>query len=70
MSRKEAKRTISKTDFEKQMKGIVFNKPYRIVADEAPAAYKNVEDVIDTLEEIGITKRVVRLAPLAVLKGD
>jgi tRNA-splicing ligase RtcB len=48
----------------------VFNKPYRIVADEAPAAYKNVEDVINTLEEIGITKRVVRLTPLAVLKGD
>jgi len=70
MSRREAKRTISKSDFEKQMKGVVFNKPYRIVADEAPAAYKDVEDVIDSLEEIGITKRVVRLTPLAVLKGD
>lgn len=70
MSRTEARRTISKKDFEKQMEGIVFNKPYRIVADEAPAAYKVVEEVVDTLEEIGITKRVAKLKPLAVLKGD
>ena len=70
MSRTEARRTISKKDFEKQMEGIVFNKPYRIVADEAPAAYKVVEEVVDTLEEIGITKRVAKLKPLAVLKGN
>jgi tRNA-splicing ligase RtcB len=70
MSRTEAKRTIKKEDFERQMEGIVFNKPYRIVADEAPAAYKNVEDVIDSLEEIGITKKVAKLVPLAVMKGD
>lgn len=70
MSRTEAKRKISEKDFKEQMKGIVFNKPYRVVADEAPAAYKNVEEVIATLEEIGITKKVAKLIPLAVLKGD
>lgn len=70
MSRTEAKRTIKREDFDKQMKGIVFNKPYRVVVDEAPSAYKNVEEVIDTLEEIGITKKVAKLVPLAVMKGD
>lgn len=70
MSRTEAKQTIKREEFEEQMKDIVFNKPFRAVADEAPGAYKNIDDVIDTLEEIGITKRVVRLVPLAVIKGE
>lgn len=70
MSRRQAKQSISKEDFKKQMEGIVFNKPYKVIADEAPLAYKDVEQVIDTLEEIGITKRVVKLVPLAVVKGD
>ena len=52
------------------MRGVVFNKPFKTIADEAPMAYKNVDDVINTLEEIGITKKVVKLVPLAVVKGD
>jgi tRNA-splicing ligase RtcB len=70
MSRTEAKRTISKKDFIEQMKGVVFNKPYRMIADEAPLAYKDIHEVIATLEEIGIAKRVAKLSPLAVIKGD
>jgi tRNA-splicing ligase RtcB len=70
MSRKEAKRTFSQKDFESQMKGIVFNKPFHLIADEAPLAYKDVSQVISTLEEIGITRRVAKLEPLAVVKGD
>lgn len=70
MSRTEARRKISQEEFEKQMRGIVFNRPYKVVVDEAPMAYKNVEDVINVLADIGITKKVVRLVPLAVMKGD
>lgn len=70
MSRTEAREKISKEEFDKQMQGIVFNKPYRVVVDEAPSAYKNVEDVIDVLADIGITKKIAKLIPLAVMKGD
>ena len=70
MSRTEAKQTISKQEFEKEMGEVVYNKPFRVISDEAPAAYKDLDLVIRTLEEAGITKRVARLVPLAVIKGD
>ena len=70
MSRKQAKQTISKEAFLKKMGSVIFNKPFQAIADEAPAAYKDVNEVITTLEEIGITKRVAQLSPLAVIKGD
>lgn len=70
MSRKQAKKTIKKEDFEKTMKEIVYNKPFWVVADEAPGAYKNIHEVIETLVEVGLTKKVAKLEPLAVIKGD
>ena len=70
MSRGEAFRTISQQDFERQMGNIIYNKPYRTIADEAPGAYKNIEEVIDTLVEAGLTRKVAKLRPLAVIKGD
>ncbi len=70
MSRKEAKRKISQEEFEKQMGEIVYNKPFWVIADEAPGAYKDINQVIETLEEAGIAKKVVQMIPLAVIKGD
>ncbi len=70
MSRTQAKKTIKKEEFEQVMKNIVFNKPFHVIADEAPGAYKDIHEVIDTLVEAGLTKKVAKLAPLAVIKGD
>jgi tRNA-splicing ligase RtcB len=70
MSRKQAFRNISKDQFEKSMGEIIYNLPYSKIVDEAPDAYKNIEDVVDTLVEAGITRKVVKLSPLAVIKGD
>jgi len=70
MSRGEAFRTISKDKFETSMKEIIHNLPYQKIADEAPDAYKNIHEVVDTLVEAGITKKVAKLIPLAVVKGD
>lgn len=70
MSRHQAKRTIKREDFERSMKNIVYNKPFWVIADEAPDAYKNIHEVIDTLVEAKLTKKVVKLEPLAVIKGD
>jgi len=70
MSRTQAKREIKKEQFTQAMKNIVYNKPFRVIADEAPQAYKNITEVIDTLVEAGMTKKVAKLSPLAVIKGD
>ncbi|PLX90250.1 MAG: RNA-splicing ligase RtcB [Desulfuromonas sp.] len=39
------------------------------VAEEIPAAYKDVSEVVDVVEQAGIGKIVARLKPLAVIKG-
>jgi len=70
MSRGEARRTIRKEEFDKQMGEIICNKPFHVIADEAPQAYKNIDLVIETLVEANIAQKVCRLSPLAVIKGD
>ena len=39
------------------------------LAEEMPEAYKDVEDVVDVVHRFGISTRVARLKPLAVIKG-
>ncbi len=39
------------------------------VVEEAPGAYKNVEDVVRVAEGAGLTKIVARVVPLGVVKG-
>lgn len=42
---------------------------FREIAEEAPLAYKDIESVVDTVQEAGIARKVARLRPLIVLKG-
>lgn len=70
MSRGEAKRTISREDFEKTMGDVLYNaRDFRQVVDEAPSAYKDITEVVDVLVDAGLTRKVVKLKPLAVIKG-
>lgn len=39
------------------------------LAEEAPLAYKNIDDVIEVVHNVGIAKKVARLRPVAVIKG-
>ncbi len=39
------------------------------LAEEAPEAYKDIEEVIKSIELAGIGKKVARMVPLAVMKG-
>ena len=39
------------------------------IAEEAPEAYKDVDEVVQTCEECGIGKRVAKLVPICVIKG-
>lgn len=36
---------------------------------QAPESYKNVTDVVDTCHEAGISKKAIKLRPIAVIKG-
>lgn len=39
------------------------------LAEEAPSAYKDVDVVVETVNNAGIAKKVARLRPVAVIKG-
>ena len=39
------------------------------MAEEMPEAYKNVTEVVDVVDGAGISKKVARLRPIAVVKG-
>ncbi|GFS86634.1 hypothetical protein NPIL_474851 [Nephila pilipes] len=41
----------------------------KLVMEEAPDSYKNVTDVVDTCHEAGISKKCIKLRPIAVIKG-
>jgi tRNA-splicing ligase RtcB len=39
------------------------------LAEEMPEAYKDVQDVVDIVHRFGISIRIARLRPIAVIKG-
>ena len=76
MSRSAASQNLTKEECDKAMEGIVcdrWNKVRRgkcagkLDLSEAPGAYKDIEEVI--ANEADLVKPIVRLTPLAVLKG-
>jgi tRNA-splicing ligase RtcB len=53
-----------------EARGIVVRTPSTVgLAEEAPAAYKDVEHVVTVVERAGLARRVARLRPLGVVKG-
>jgi len=51
-------------------KGIVAKSAsWKVLAEEAPSAYKNIDEVARVTQEAGISKIVARLVPLGVVKG-
>jgi len=73
MSRHEAVRKVSGQNLLKELesKGIIVKCwNLRGIAEEAPIAYKDVDDVVEIVHNAGLSKKVVRLKPLAVIKGE
>lgn len=71
MSRKQAKSEFTGEDLIKQMGHVVtIVKSMKSLLDEAPLAYKDIDEVIFTLVEAGLTKPLVKLTPMGVLKGE
>jgi tRNA-splicing ligase RtcB len=67
MGRKEAKRTLSLAEEQRKMDGIVHGLRTVDDLDEAPGAYKNVDEVMSQQSDLVQVK--VKLTPLAVIKG-
>ena len=72
MSRHQARRTFRGQQLLKQMEArgtYVRCVSYSGLAEEAGAAYKDIDDVIQATEEAGISRRVVRFTPIGNIKG-
>lgn len=41
----------------------------KLVMEEAPESYKDVSEVVDTCHNAGISRKAVKLRPIAVVKG-
>jgi tRNA-splicing ligase RtcB len=55
---------------ELKSKGIyVHAASFKVLAEEAPGAYKDIRNVVEITHGAGISKKVVRLVPLGVVKG-
>ena len=72
MSRTAAIKNIKSWVLEKELKDkgiIVRAKGRATLAEEAPQAYKDVNDVVRVVHNAGIGRKVCRMRPLGVIKG-
>jgi len=72
MSRTRARKTIWGAELRKELEGqgiVVRAGSNKGLAEEAPAAYKDVSRVVEVVHGAGIARKVARLRPLAVIKG-
>ncbi len=73
MSRHQAIRSLSGQEIVKSLeaKGIIVKcHSWRGIVEEAPQAYKNIDEVVKVVHQAGLSKKVVKLVPLAVIKGE
>lgn len=72
MSRTAALKAAGGRSIERELEAkgiIVMGRGKKGIAEEQPAAYKDVNDVVNVVHEAGIALKVARLRPLGVIKG-
>jgi tRNA-splicing ligase RtcB len=72
LSRTAARKAVSGTAMQSELrdKGIIVKAASRgVLAEEAPEAYKDVNQVVQICHEAGISLRVARMRPIGVIKG-
>ena len=72
MSRAQAKRTVRGAELQRDMaqRGILVKAVSMAgLAEEAGLAYKNISDVVESVETAGITKKVAEFLPIGNVKG-
>lgn len=72
MSRTKAKKQARGRDIQQELreKGIIVKAESRgTLVEEMSEAYKDVSEVVEVMHQTGISKKVVRMRPLGVIKG-
>lgn len=72
MSRKAAKKKIRGDELKKRLEGRgirVRASHMPSLAEEAPEAYKDVNEIVEICEGAGLSRKVARMRPIAVIKG-
>ena len=72
MSRAKARKIVRGGELRRQLKSrgiLICAGSMSGLAEEAPMAYKDVSRVVDVVHNVGIGRKVVRLEPMAVIKG-
>ncbi|MEW6520080.1 MAG: RtcB family protein [Thermodesulfobacteriota bacterium] len=72
MSRRQAKKQFNGKQLQQEMetRGIyVHSVSYSGLAEEAGAAYKDIDEVVQASEQAGISRRVAKLEPIGNIKG-
>ncbi|MBI2608061.1 MAG: RtcB family protein [Deltaproteobacteria bacterium] len=72
LSRTQSRKKFQKHDLHKEMEeqGVfVMSQGRRTMAEEMPFAYKDVSDVVNSMDEEGITLKVAKIKPLGCIKG-
>ena len=72
MSRHQATKAAKGRDIARELeeRGIIVKGASRgTLVEEIPEAYKDVNDVVNVVHQAGISKKVVKLLPLGVIKG-
>ncbi|HJN55043.1 MAG TPA: RtcB family protein [Candidatus Poseidoniales archaeon] len=72
LSRAAARAAIDATELKQRLanKGIIVKaRSESMLSEEAPSAYKDVDDVIELTERAGLARKVARMRPQIVIKG-
>ena len=72
MSRTKATHTVRGEEVKKRLEAkgqVVRADSWKVLSEEAPEAYKDIDEVIRSVELAGLSKPIVRLTPLGVAKG-
>ncbi|MFX1337662.1 MAG: RtcB family protein [Promethearchaeota archaeon] len=72
MSRSKAKKRYWGEQIKQDLsqKGILIKAAsMQVIAEEAPGAYKDIDQVVNVSHDLGIVEKVVRLVPVGVVKG-
>jgi len=67
MTRREARTTLRSEQFVQSMRRVVFDVHRRALIEEAPAAYRDIVEVLEDEADLVVPR--VRLEPIAVVKG-
>jgi tRNA-splicing ligase RtcB len=72
LSRRQAVKRSKGRDINKELENkniYVISKNFRTLKEEMPDAYKDVSEVVEVVDRLGISQKVAKLRPLGVIKG-